>query len=72
MPKQLKSTEPVVLLSKQTGVSVIPSNTLLTRLNYYDGKFLRAEDCKPSSDTCAVWCNCRTRRAAPASRTATT
>lgn len=44
MAKQLKTTEPVVLLSKQTGVSVIPSDTLLTRLNYYDGKFLRAED----------------------------
>lgn len=43
MSNQL-SKEPLVLVSKQAGVTVIPSDTLLTRLNYFDGKFLRADD----------------------------
>jgi hypothetical protein len=31
-------------MSKQNGVTLIPANTPLTRLNYFDGKFLRAAD----------------------------
>jgi hypothetical protein len=34
----------LVLLTNQNGIAVIPSPTPLTRLNYFDGKFLRAED----------------------------
>lgn len=44
MPNQTTTKEPLVLVSKQAGVTVIPSETLLKRLNYFDGKFLRAED----------------------------
>src|SRR5215207_6811770 len=44
MANQLTTKEPLVLVSKQAGVTVIPSDTLLTRLNYFDGKFLRADD----------------------------
>jgi hypothetical protein len=33
-----------VLVARQDGVTVIPDPTPLTRLNYFDGKFLRAED----------------------------
>jgi hypothetical protein len=44
MPNQPTTKEPLVLVSKQAGVTVIPSESLLTRLNYFDGKFLRAED----------------------------
>jgi hypothetical protein len=39
-----KSTEALVLVSKQNGIVVIPAATPLTRLNYFDGKFLRASD----------------------------
>lgn len=34
----------LVLMSKQNGVTLIPAKTPLTRLNYFDGKFLRAAD----------------------------
>jgi hypothetical protein len=34
----------LVLVGAQNGVALIPSSTPLTRLNYFDGKFLRAED----------------------------
>lgn len=44
MSNQTTTKEPLVLVSKQAGVTVIPSETLLTRLNYFDGKFLRADD----------------------------
>ena len=40
----LKSKETLVLVSQQNGVTVIPQPTPLTRLNYFDGKFLRASD----------------------------
>jgi hypothetical protein len=36
--------KPLVLVSEQNGVTVIPQPTPLTRLNYFDGKFLRASD----------------------------
>jgi hypothetical protein len=39
-----KSTSPLVLVGNQNGVTVIPQPTPLTRLNYFDGKFLRASD----------------------------
>lgn len=39
-----KEAESLVLVSKQNGIVVIPSATPLTRLNYFDGKFLRASD----------------------------
>ena len=41
-----KEAESLVLVSKQNGIVVIPSATPLTRLNYFDGKFLRANDLK--------------------------
>ena len=41
-----KEAETLVLVSKQNGIVVIPSATPLTRLNYFDGKFLRASDLK--------------------------
>ena len=41
-----KEAETLVLVSKQNGIVVIPSATPLTRLNYFDGKFLRANDLK--------------------------
>lgn len=34
----------LVLVGSQTGHTVIPTPTPLTRLNYFDGKFLRADD----------------------------
>src|SRR5688572_12910185 len=34
----------LVLTTQQNGITVIPSSTPLTRLNYFDGKFLRAGD----------------------------
>jgi hypothetical protein len=34
----------LVLVGQQSGVTVIPNPTPLTRLNYFDGKFLRAQD----------------------------
>ena len=36
--------QPLILVGKQIGVTVIPPQTPLTGLNYFDGKFLRAED----------------------------
>ena len=33
-----------MLVTEQNGVTVIPQPTPLTRLNYFDGKFLRASD----------------------------
>jgi hypothetical protein len=30
--------------TSQNGVTIVPSNSPLTRLNYFDGKFLRAAD----------------------------
>lgn len=39
-----KEAETLVLVSKQNGIVVIPTATPLTRLNYFDGKFLRASD----------------------------
>jgi hypothetical protein len=41
---QLSPFAPLVLVGRQTGVTVIPARTQLTRLNYFDGKFLRAQD----------------------------
>jgi hypothetical protein len=41
---QLSPFAPLVLVGRQTGVTVIPAHTQLTRLNYFDGKFLRAQD----------------------------
>lgn len=41
---KLSSSTPLVLLGQQTGITVIPAQTPLTRLNYFDGKFLRAQD----------------------------
>jgi len=41
----MKISQPLVLVSKQNGLVVIPA-TPLTRLNYFDGKFLRAQDLK--------------------------
>ena len=40
----------LVLVSRQNGIVVIPAPTPLTRLNYFDGKFLRASDLKAEQD----------------------
>src|SRR2546423_14037812 len=43
-------SESLVLLGNQTGLALIPKATPLTRLNYFDGKFLRAADLKAEQD----------------------
>jgi hypothetical protein len=35
---------PLVLVGTERGITLIPRPTPLTRLNYFDGKFLRADD----------------------------
>src|SRR5256714_757973 len=40
-------SESLVLLGNQNGLALIPKDTPLTRLNYFDGKFPRAADLKP-------------------------
>lgn len=35
---------PIVLVGSENGITVIPTQTPLARLNYFDGKFLRAAD----------------------------
>jgi hypothetical protein len=45
-----KNSESLVLLGKQSGWTLIPTETPLTRLNYFDGKFLRAADLKTEQD----------------------
>ena len=45
-----KNSESLVLVSKQNGIVIIPAATPLTRLNYFDGKFLRASDLKAEQD----------------------
>lgn len=41
---------PLVLAGSQGGVTLIPQPTALTRLNYFDGKFLRADDLRVEQD----------------------
>lgn len=41
---QTGSTNDLVLQQQVSGLTVIPQPTVLTRLNYFDGKFLRAVD----------------------------
>lgn len=41
---------PLVLAGTQGGVTLIPQPTPLTRLNYFDGKFLRADDLRVEQD----------------------
>jgi hypothetical protein len=41
-----KNLETLVLVNQTSGVTIIPQPTPLTRLNYFDGKFLRASDLK--------------------------
>ncbi|HEX5081241.1 MAG TPA: hypothetical protein VFY40_04285 [Blastocatellia bacterium] len=45
-----KVSESLTLLGRQNGVVVIPAGTPLTRLNYFDGKFLRASDLKTEQE----------------------
>jgi hypothetical protein len=40
----LTTSSPLVLATPGQGVTLIPTDTPLTRLNYFDGKFLRADD----------------------------
>jgi len=44
MPQVSSAGEALVLIGTQQGFTVIPSRTRLTRLHYFDGKFLRAAD----------------------------
>ncbi len=46
----INSTQSLVLINQQNGLVVIPAATPLTRLNYFDGKFLRAQDLKVEQD----------------------
>ena len=46
----VKESEILVLLTQQNGIVVIPTGTPLTRLNYFDGKFLRASDLKTEQE----------------------
>jgi hypothetical protein len=41
-----QSTQTLVIETRVTGLTIIPAQTPLTRLNYFDGKFLRADDLK--------------------------
>lgn len=41
---------PLVLVGPERGISLIPTGTPLTRLNYFDGKFLRADDLRAEQD----------------------
>jgi hypothetical protein len=43
-------SQSLVLVNKQNGIVVIPVGSPLTRLNYFDGKFLRASDLKAEQD----------------------
>jgi hypothetical protein len=45
-----KQQGPFVLATRQSGITVIPAGTPLTRLNYFDGKFLRASDLQAEQD----------------------
>lgn len=45
-----KHSESLVLVSNSNGLVIIPTKTPLTRLNYFDGKFLRASDLKGEQD----------------------
>ncbi len=42
--KTIKKADPLLLAGPKNGITVIPSPTPLTRLHYFDGKFLRARD----------------------------
>ena len=45
-----KISESLALVGQQNGVVIIPAGTPLTRLNYFDGKFLRASDLKAEQE----------------------
>ncbi|MDQ3918627.1 MAG: hypothetical protein M3348_09130, partial [Acidobacteriota bacterium] len=45
-----KNSDALVLLGKQNGWALIQTDSPLTRLNYFDGKFLRAADLKAEQD----------------------
>ncbi|HEX7333265.1 MAG TPA: DUF11 domain-containing protein [Pyrinomonadaceae bacterium] len=45
-----KNVESLVLVGKGNGLVIIPAKSPLTRLNYFDGKFLRASDLKSEQD----------------------
>lgn len=44
------NSDTLVLLGNQSGWTLIPKGTPLTRLNYFDGKFLRAADLKAEQE----------------------
>jgi hypothetical protein len=45
-----KVSESLALVGQQSGVVIIPEGTPLTRLNYFDGKYLRASDLKAEQE----------------------
>jgi len=45
-----KTEEVLVLVSNSNGIVIIPEKSPLKRLNYFDGKFLRASDLKEEQD----------------------
>ena len=44
MSQVFRPLEPMVIVTAENGTTDIPSSTPLTRLHYFDGKFLRASD----------------------------
>lgn len=42
--------QPIVLVDGRNGIALVPSPTPLTRLHFFDGKFLRAEDLTREQD----------------------
>ena len=50
MAKAQQKSEVLVLVGGNNGVVVVPQPTLLTRLHYFDGKLLRADDLKKEQD----------------------
>jgi hypothetical protein len=50
LPRGATADGLIVLAGPERGIAVIPSPTPLTRLNYFDGKFLRADDLRAEQD----------------------
>ena len=44
MSQVFRPLEPMVIVTAENGKTDIPASTPLTRLHYFDGKFLRAAD----------------------------
>ena len=47
---ETQTNDELTLQSATVGYPHVPASTLLTRLNYFDGKFLRAEDLRTEQE----------------------